>query len=87
MSTVRFYDVENRRLIDIPAAELAPGSVQVQLNGSDEVVWMEARHLNAPSKPRHQSLSPELNDAFGASWKTFRSRSHVLRATGGWVSV
>jgi len=63
MSTVRFYDFENRRVIDIPAAELAPGSVKVQLNGSDEVVWMEARHLKPTSKPRHQSLSPELNEA------------------------
>jgi len=45
MNSVRFYDFGNRRGISIPAAELAPGVVQVPMNGGDEIIWVEARQL------------------------------------------
>lgn len=75
MSTVRFYDVENKRVITIPASELAPGSVQVRLNGNDEVVWMESRHLQAPSVPKHQELAQELKDAIRRIMENFQDQN------------
>jgi hypothetical protein len=36
---VPFLDVEAGRVVRIPASELRPGTVQVRLQGSNEVVW------------------------------------------------
>src|SRR5262245_41215003 len=37
---VRFYDVESRRVVDIPASVLRPGAVQAQVQGIDGLVWL-----------------------------------------------
>lgn len=43
--TVPFFDVENRRIVRIPASELRSGAIQVQLQGSNEVVWAMPEQL------------------------------------------
>ena len=75
MSTVRFYDVENKRVITIPVSELAPGAVQVRLNDSDEIVWMEARHIKASPKTRFLDLGPELNEAIRRIMENFQEQN------------
>lgn len=37
--TVPFLDVENSRVIQIPARELRPGTIQVQVQGIEGLVW------------------------------------------------
>lgn len=45
METVRFYDSDTGKVVNIPAAELAPGAVQAQVSGIDGVVWLLAEKL------------------------------------------
>ena len=75
MDTVRFYDFENRRVVTIPAAELAPGSVQVRMSGSDEIIWVEARHLRVADKPRHQDLDQGQKDAVRRIMENFQEQN------------
>ena len=42
---VRYLDPETQRVIRIPAAELAPGSVRASRHGSGEDVWVAAHEL------------------------------------------
>jgi hypothetical protein len=37
---VRFFDVESGRVVQIPASELRPGTIQAQIEGIDGVVWV-----------------------------------------------
>ncbi len=43
---VPFLDVETGRVVRIPAAELRPSAFQVQLQGSDEMVWTLPEQLH-----------------------------------------
>jgi hypothetical protein len=43
--TVPFYDVESRRVVQIPASELRPGAVQAQVQGIEGLVWMMPSQL------------------------------------------
>src|SRR5438105_517510 len=38
--TVPFLDMESGRVVRIPAAELRPGTIQVRVQGIDELVWV-----------------------------------------------
>jgi hypothetical protein len=42
---VRFYDVESRRVVQIPASELRPGVVQGRVQGIEGVVWLLPEQL------------------------------------------
>jgi hypothetical protein len=42
---VPFFDVENKRVIRIPASELRPGAIQVRLKGTNEIVWVLPEQL------------------------------------------
>jgi hypothetical protein len=42
---VRFYDVEYGRVVEIPAAELRPGAIQAQLEGTEGLVWLLPEQL------------------------------------------
>jgi hypothetical protein len=37
---VRFFDMESRRVVHIPAAELRPGAVQARVQGIEGLVWL-----------------------------------------------
>jgi len=43
--TVAIYDIPTKKVIRIPAAELAPGMIQARVNGIEEVVWVDAGQL------------------------------------------
>jgi hypothetical protein len=42
---VQFYDVESRRIVQIPASELRPGAVRAQVQGIEGLVWLLPRQL------------------------------------------
>lgn len=37
---VPFFDVENGRVVQIPASELCPGAIQARVQGIEELVWL-----------------------------------------------
>lgn len=47
-----FLDVESGRVVHIPVSELRPGSVQVQIKGSGQIVWALAEQLG-PDDVKH----------------------------------
>jgi hypothetical protein len=58
---VDVYDFATRSVHRIPARELAPNMVQVQLEGVPGVVWVDARELNANSY-QHPPFTEEIRD-------------------------
>ncbi len=44
--TVPFLGVESGRVVHIPASELRPGAIQVQVQGSNELVWALPEQLH-----------------------------------------
>lgn len=58
---VRFYDVETRRLVHIPASELRPGAVQAQVEGIDGPVWLLAEQLR-PGAVKHAPFEEGVRD-------------------------
>jgi hypothetical protein len=58
---VPFFDVENKRIVRIPASELRSGAIQVRLQGSNEVVWALPEQLRQ-SKVKH----PEFDEGIRA---------------------
>lgn len=59
--TVPFLDVENMRVVQIPASELRPGAVQVKIQGSDEVVWALPEQLH-PGEIKHPEFDKGIRD-------------------------
>jgi hypothetical protein len=58
---VPFLDVEAGRVVNIPACELRPGTIQVQLLGSNEVVWALPQQLR-----QGEIKHPEFNEGVRA---------------------
>jgi hypothetical protein len=58
---VPFLDIPSGRVVRIPAAELRPGCVQIQLQGSDEVVWAVPEELKQ-GEIRHPPFEEEIRD-------------------------
>ncbi len=58
---VPFLDVENKRVIQIPASELRAGAIQVHLQGTDQIVWAIADQLKA-SDVRHPEFDEGIRD-------------------------
>jgi len=58
---VPFYDVETRRVVRIPAAELRPGAVRARVQGIDEVVWVLADQLR-PGEVKHPPFAEDVRD-------------------------
>ena len=62
--TVPFYDTETKRVVRIPAAELRPGTIFVQVQGMEELVWMLADQLyqgegrHGPFEGGHSCVHP-----------------------------
>ena len=56
MEFVKVYDAETKTVSTIPASELAPGMVRVQVSGSDEILWMDGSQLKQ-SEYRHPPFS------------------------------
>ena len=52
MKLVRYLDPETRRVVRIPAAELAPGSVLANIRGVGDGIWIAADALK-PGPLRH----------------------------------
>ncbi len=58
---VGFLDVENRRVVRIPAAELPPGAIQVRLQHSEEIVWAMPDQLSA-GPIRHPEFDEDVRN-------------------------
>ena len=56
---VPFFDVQSRKVVRIPAAELRPGVVQVRLAGQEELVWVMPSDLQA-GEVRHPPFSEDM---------------------------
>jgi hypothetical protein len=58
---VSFYDVETRRVVRIPAAELRPGAVQARVQGIHGVVWVLADRLKE-GDVKHPPFDEEVGE-------------------------
>jgi hypothetical protein len=58
---VPFLDVEAGRVVHIPASELRPGTVQVRLRGTDQVVWALPEQLH-PGEIKHPEFEEGIRD-------------------------
>jgi hypothetical protein len=58
MPTVKVYDFDTQKVSEIPAAELAPGMVEAEVQGVGRV-WVSSAQ-GKPSDKRRENLSPEL---------------------------
>jgi hypothetical protein len=56
---VPFYDVESRRVVQIPASELRPGAVQAQVQGIEGLVWLMPDQLR-PGDIKHPPFEEEI---------------------------
>jgi hypothetical protein len=68
--TVPFYDVESRRVVRIPAAELRPGAVRARVQGIEEVVWVWPDQLE-PSEVKHPPFAEDVRDYIRQIQATF----------------
>ena len=66
---VSYFDAENKRIIQIPASELAPGAVQVQIQGHEGLVWTD-QHLHT-GEIKHPPFDEDLRDIIRAIHSTF----------------
>jgi hypothetical protein len=85
METVRFWDSENKRVIDIPYPELAPGAIQRPGPDGEENVWMLPAELERSSKPapfRHDPFPPHVKDVMAALSDIFAE--HYPRTPEEW---
>ncbi len=58
---VRFYDVDNQRVVLIPASELVPGVVQAQVQGIDGLLWIDPSKLQQ-GEIKHPPFPDEIRD-------------------------
>jgi hypothetical protein len=58
---VRIYDLATRKINIIPAAELAPGMLEAQVEGVGRV-WINSAAVKLSSKFKHPPFEPELRD-------------------------
>jgi hypothetical protein len=59
--TVRVYDLVTKRVNPIPAAELAPGMVEAQVEGVGRV-WINSAEVKGGGKFKHRPFDSELRD-------------------------
>jgi hypothetical protein len=60
---VKVYDFKTKTVTTIPAAELAPGMVRIQLNGSKEVYWADASAIGeVTGRYWHPPFTGELKE-------------------------
>jgi hypothetical protein len=69
--TVPYYDMKTKKIIQIPASELAPGLVQVRFQGTDQVVWADLEQLQL-SSIRHPPFDEKIMKAIREIEKLFR---------------
>jgi hypothetical protein len=96
---VPFFDVETKRVVRIPAAELRPGVVQAQVQGIDELVWISPEQLH-PGQIHHPPFDEDvrvyirqIQEAFAEQrpmsfeeWEDgFRRDNHPEREIALWV--
>ena len=68
---VQFYDVDEGILIKIPKSELAPGVVQVRIQGIEGLVWVDPAELT-PGPIRHEEFDEEVRDCIRHIHKAFQ---------------
>lgn len=61
MEAVQFYDVDNGKVVTIPASELAPGAVRAQVHGIDGIVWLLPEKLKQGSV-KHPPFEEGIRD-------------------------
>jgi hypothetical protein len=61
LQMVPFYDAEAARVVRIPASELRPGAIQVQFQGSHELVWALPDQLR-PGEIKHAEFDEGIRD-------------------------
>jgi hypothetical protein len=60
---VRVYDFETKKVTNIPAPELAPGMLRVQLTDREGEFWVDASQLKK-SPPQDFEFGPEFLEVF-----------------------
>ena len=58
---VRVYDLVTKKVNSIPAAELAPGMVEVQVDGVGRV-WVNSAQVKSGHEYKHPAFEPGLRD-------------------------
>ncbi|MBC8141808.1 MAG: hypothetical protein H7Y38_10260 [Armatimonadetes bacterium] len=69
LGTVPVYDIPTKKIIRIPAAELAPGMIQARINGIEEVVWVDAGQLSE-GNIKHPPFAAERHRELEAMYAT-----------------
>ena len=59
--TVRFFDVETGKVVNIPESELSEGVVEAQVQGVEGTVWVSPEQLQ-PGPLRHEPFDEEVRD-------------------------
>jgi hypothetical protein len=101
MDTVQFFDHQANKVIDIPAAELAPGAICVRMEGREGEVWILPDFVSTKPGPaihppfnksvrRHlrqiQSAFAEHNPQTFKQWEDgFRCDQNPLKEIAIWV--
>jgi hypothetical protein len=67
---VPYLDPETNRVVHIPAAELAPGSVLARIQGHERPVWISAAVLR-PSPLRHPPFPEDVREQIRQIQRTF----------------
>lgn len=62
MEMVRVLDLKTKKIVNIPAAELAPGMVPAKVQGIDGTVWIDSTQLQNRDRCRHPPLSAGTRD-------------------------
>src|SRR5579859_6454878 len=60
---VRVYDCDTKKVTNIPACELAPGMLKVQLTDREGEFWVDASQLKQ-SSPQQFEFGPEFLEVF-----------------------
>ena len=76
--TVRVYDFATGKTNTIPAAELAPGMVEAQVEGVG-LVWINSAEVKGAREYKHPPFKPELKDSI--EWKIQKPLAEVWPKT------
>jgi hypothetical protein len=67
---VLLYDFKTKKVTPIPARELAPGMIKVQIKGLEGEYWVNSSELKQ-SAPLHPPFAPEYREVFAFLQATF----------------
>jgi hypothetical protein len=76
LQMVPLYDIESRRIVQIPASELRPGAVQAQIQGIKGLVWLLPDQLKQ-GEIKHPQFDEGVRDYIRQIQSAFAEHRHL----------